>query len=180
MQLVFGRLDARTASYATTADLLQRYFPGDYRSLAPGADALERPADAGARVRIAFVEVEERGALRLFLRALRRLAPALPWEAVVYSERGPSSTTPLRADLATRVRWVDDAEDRCSTGADMLVAASDGVTPAPGLIARAIAAGAVPVASRLAVYEETLLDGEAGLLFEPATSRRSSRSSRAW
>jgi hypothetical protein len=30
-----------------------------------------------------------------------------------------------------------------------------------------MAAGAVPVASRLEVYEETLLDGEAGLLFEP-------------
>ena len=49
----------------------------------------------------------------------------------------------------------------------MLVAASDGVAPAPGLIARAQAAGAVPVASRLAVYEEVLGDGEAGLLFEP-------------
>jgi glycosyltransferase involved in cell wall biosynthesis len=166
VQLVFGRLDARTATYGTTADLLQRFFPGDYSIVAPGADALQRPADAGARVRIAYVELEERGALRVFLRALRRLAPALPWEAVVYSERGPSSTTPLRADLQARVRWVDDAE-QALIGADVLVAASDGVTPAPGLIARAMAAGAVPVASRLEVYEETLLDGEAGLLFEP-------------
>jgi glycosyltransferase involved in cell wall biosynthesis len=166
VQLVFGRLDARTATYATTAELLQRFFPGDYTVIAPGADALDRPADAGARVRIAYVELEERGALRLFLRALRRLDPALPWEAVVHSERGPSSTTPLRADLQARVRWVDDAE-QALTGADLLVAASDGVTPAPGLIARAMAAGAVPVASRLEVYEETLRDGEAGLLFEP-------------
>jgi hypothetical protein len=52
-------------------------------------------------------------------------------------------------------------------GADVLVLASDGVAPAPGLIARGQAAGAVPVASRLAVYEEALRDGEAGLLFEP-------------
>jgi len=166
VQLVFGRLDVRTATYATTADLLQRFFPGDYEIVAPGADAIARPDDTGGRVRIAFVELEERGALRLFLRALRRLDRALPWDAVVHSERGPSSSTPLRADLQARVRFVDDAEQALA-GADVLVAASDGVAPAPGLIARAQAAGAVPVASRLAVYEEALGDGEAGLLFEP-------------
>jgi glycosyltransferase involved in cell wall biosynthesis len=168
VQLVFGRLDARTAAYATTAELLRRFFPGDYAIVAPGADPLERPARAAGdeAVRIAFLEHEERGALRLFLRSLRRLDPALPWEAVVHSERGPSSSTPLRADLLERVRFVDDA-DTALAGADVLVAASDGVAPAPGLIARAQAAGAVPVASRLAVYEEVLGDGEAGLLFEP-------------
>jgi glycosyltransferase involved in cell wall biosynthesis len=167
VQLVFGRLDARTATFAATADLLRRFFPGDYRIVAPGADPLARPErDDGAPVRIAFVEQEERGALRLFLRSLRRLDPALRWEAVIHSERGPSSSTPLRADLLERVRFVDDA-DAALAGADVLVAASDGVAPAPGLIVRAQAAGAVPVASRLAVYEEALGDGEAGLLFEP-------------
>jgi len=167
VQLVFGRLDARTAAYGATADLLRRFFPGDYTIVTPGADALARPsADDDGRVRIAFLEQEERGALRVFLRSLRRLDTALPWEAVVHSERGPSSSTPLRADLLARVRFVDDAEQALA-GADVLVAASDGVAPAPGLIARAQAAGAVPVASRLAVYEEMLGDGEAGLLFEP-------------
>jgi glycosyltransferase involved in cell wall biosynthesis len=167
VQLVFGRLDARTATFSATADLLRRFFPGEYAIVAPGADPLarpERPDDAP--VRIAFVEQEERGALRLFLRALRRLDPALRWEAVVHSERGPSSSTPLRADLLERVRFIDDP-DAALTGADVLVVASDGVAPAPGLIARAQAAGAVPLASRLAVYEEVLGDGEAGLLFEP-------------
>jgi glycosyltransferase involved in cell wall biosynthesis len=168
VQLVFGRLDVRTATYATTAELLRRFFPGDYTILAPGADPRPRPRPAadGERVRLAYVELEERGALRLFLRSLRRLDPALPWDAVVHSERGPSSTTPLRADLQARVRFVDDA-DEALAGADVLVAASDGVAPAPGLISRALAAGAVPVASRLAIYEEALRDGEAGLLFEP-------------
>jgi glycosyltransferase involved in cell wall biosynthesis len=167
VQLVFGRLDARTAAYAATADLLRRFFPGEYTIVSPGADATPRPStDGDGRVRIAFLEQEERGALRLFLRSLRRLDPALPWEAVVHSERGPSSSTPLRADLLARVRFVADAQEALA-GADVLVAASDGVAPAPGLIARAQAAGAVPVASRLAVYEELLGDGEAGLLFEP-------------
>jgi predicted metal-dependent phosphoesterase TrpH/glycosyltransferase involved in cell wall biosynthesis len=166
VQLVFGRLDVRTATYTTTADLLKRFFPGDYTIVAPGADVIERPPNEDGRVRIAFVELEERGALRVFLRALRRLDAALPWDAVVHSERGPSSSTPLRADLQERIRFVRSAEEALA-GADVLVLASDGVAPAPGLIARGQAAGAVPVASRLAVYEEALRDGEAGLLFEP-------------
>jgi glycosyltransferase involved in cell wall biosynthesis len=166
VQLVFGRLDARTAAYGATAELLRRFFPGDYTILAPGADPVARPPHEHERVRIAFLEQEERGALRLFLRALRRVDPSLPWEAVVWSERGPSSTAPLRADLQERVRFVDDPLDTL-TGADILVAASDGVAPAPGLLLRAQAAGAVPLASRLTVYEETLGEGEAGLLFEP-------------
>jgi glycosyltransferase involved in cell wall biosynthesis len=166
VQLVFGRLDARTAAYGATAALLQRFFPGDYAIVPPGADRVARPAGEGDRVRIAFLEQEERGALRVFLRALRRLDPSLPWEAVIHSERGPSSSIPLRADVHERVRFVDDPLEAL-TGADLLVASSDGVAPAPGLLSRAQAAGAVPVASRLPVYEETLRDGAAGLLFEP-------------
>jgi glycosyltransferase involved in cell wall biosynthesis len=166
VQLVFGRLDARTATYAATAELLRRFFPGDYEIVAPGADRIPRPAQEGERVRIAFLEQEERGALRVFLRALRRLDPALPWEAVVYSERGPSSTIPLRAEVHERVRFVDDPVEALA-GADILVAASDGVAPAPGLLLRAQGAGAVPVAARLSVYEDTLGDGAGGLLFEP-------------
>jgi glycosyltransferase involved in cell wall biosynthesis len=165
VQLVFGRLDARTAAYGATAELLRRFFPGEYVLVAPGADPIPRPPQEGERVRIAFLEQEERGALRVFLRALRRLDTGLPWEAIVHSERGPSSTIPLRADVSDRVRFVDDPIEALA-GADILVAASDGVAPAPGLISRAQAAGAVPVASRLSVYEDTLGDG-AGLLFEP-------------
>jgi hypothetical protein len=47
------------------------------------------------------------------------------------------------------------------------VTASDGARPAPHVVLRALAAGAVPVCSRLPVYEELLGDGERGLLFEP-------------
>ena len=51
--------------------------------------------------------------------------------------------------------------------ADVVVAASLGSVPAPGLLVRALGAGAVPVAARLPAYEEVLGDGELGLLFEP-------------
>ena len=173
VELVFGRLDARLASYAATAELMRRFFPADYRVVLPGADPVVRPErDGGGPVRIVFVEREERGALRLFLRALRRLDLALPWEATVVASR-ESSSTPLRAELRERVRFAPDAEEAAVLArADVVVAASDGAAPAPGLLLRAIAAGAVPVASSLAVYEELLADGERGELFaanEPDT-----------
>ncbi|HUR86361.1 MAG TPA: PHP domain-containing protein [Solirubrobacteraceae bacterium] len=172
VQLVFGRLDARTASFATTCELMQRYFPADYRVLLPGADPPPSRAegDGAGRVRIGFVDVEERAALRLFLRALRRLDPQADWEAIVISERGPSSSTPLRADLEERVTFLapdELAEDAALAQTDILVAASDGAAPAPTLLLRAMNAGAVPLASRLLVYEEALDDGARGLHFEP-------------
>jgi glycosyltransferase involved in cell wall biosynthesis len=167
VQLVFGRLDARLASYQTTRDLLARFFPGEYRVIAPGADALPhavRPPDAP--VTIGFADDEERAALRLFLRALRRLPPGLDWQALVRSGRGPSSSTPLRADVRARVDFTALTEAELLDRADILVAASDGAIPQPGLVVRAQAAGAVPVVSRLPVYEEVTGDGERGLVFE--------------
>jgi glycosyltransferase involved in cell wall biosynthesis len=169
VELVFGRLDARTATWAATARLMERFFPARYRVVRPGVDQLAPTPRAGV-VRIAFAEEEERPALRAFLRALRVLDPDLPWEATVLSARGPSASTPLRADLRARVRFVDPedtTEAEVLAAADVLVAASDGTAPNPGLLARARAAGAVPVASRLPVYEEVLGEGDAGLLFEP-------------
>src|ERR671928_2203835 len=78
--LLFGRLDGRTASWAATRDLVARYFPGDYRVIPPGAEIAPRP-HAGDRevIDILFSAEEERGALRVFLRALRKLPRELPW-----------------------------------------------------------------------------------------------------
>jgi predicted metal-dependent phosphoesterase TrpH/glycosyltransferase involved in cell wall biosynthesis len=164
VQLVFGRLDARQAAFAATAEIVARHFPGAYEVIRPGADPVVR-VPGGDRVRLLFVDVEERPALRVFLRALRRLDPALPWDATVVSARGPSSSTPLRADLRARVRFVEEGEAQALAEADVVVAASAGALPAPALVARAIQSGAAVVASRLPVYEELALDH--GLLFEP-------------
>ncbi|MGH2944138.1 MAG: glycosyltransferase, partial [Solirubrobacteraceae bacterium] len=170
VKLVLGRLDARTASFGATRDLMQRFFRADYLVLPPGADTpAPRAASEDGCVRLGFVEDEERPALRLFLRALRRLDPNAPWEATIVSARGPSSSTPLRPDIEARVRYatpdeLDEAEFLART--DVLVAASDGAAPAPGMLLRAMNAGVVPLASRLPVYEEALGDGELGLLFD--------------
>ena len=165
----FGRLDGRIASFEATRALLEAHFPGDYRVVMPGADVIERDRSAAAGpVHIAFVEEEERQALRLFLRGLRRLPLDGDWRATVVSARGASSTTPLRAELRERVRFATPDEfpgDELLATADVVVCASDGSQPAPGLALRAIGAGAVALAPRLPVYEEALGDGERGLLF---------------
>jgi glycosyltransferase involved in cell wall biosynthesis len=162
VELVFGRLDARLTSFATTRDLLQRAFPAHYEVIGPGADVAE-PAPAASPVRIGFSDDEERGALRLFLRALRRLDDDAPFDVVVRSARGPSSSTPLRAGLRDHVRFITDGDP--FAGAQIAVAGSDGAHPAPLMLLQAIGAGAVPLAPSLAVYEEVLDDGGRGLLF---------------
>jgi glycosyltransferase involved in cell wall biosynthesis len=177
VQLVFGRLDARLTSFGATATLLRRFFPDDYRVILPGADppAARNGARTTGTTRIAFVDDQERSALRVFLRALRRLDTDLPWEAVVLSDRGPSSSTPLRASLRERVTFAsatDEAEAELLASADVVVSASDGAMPSPGTILRALVAGAVPVCSSIEVHEELIDEGALGLLFaaeEPET-----------
>jgi glycosyltransferase involved in cell wall biosynthesis/histidinol phosphatase-like PHP family hydrolase len=170
VELLFGRLDGRTASFAATRDLVARYFPGEYRVIHPGADLAERPhREPGAEiVDIVYSAEEERAALRLFLRSLRRLPAALPWRATVWS-RERSLPPNLSKALRDRVRFVgpaDGSEAQYLAAADVVVAASSGAAPAPQLLFRAMAGGAVPVASRLPTYEEALAEGERGLLFE--------------
>jgi glycosyltransferase involved in cell wall biosynthesis len=162
VELVFGRLDARLASFGATRDLLTRAFPAHYDVLLPGAD-LAAPAPTDGKVVIGFADDEERGALRLFLRALRRLDDGGAFDVVVRSARGPSSSTPLRAGLRSHVRFIDDGDP--FAGAHVAVAGSDGARPAPAMLLRAIGAGAVPLAPSLAVYEEVLAEGERGMLF---------------
>jgi len=169
VELFFGRLDARTSSYAATAELMRQFFPAEYRVITPGAEPAERDGPTDAPVHIAFVAGEERAAQRLFLRALRRLPAEADWRATVWSPRDAAAPAALRRDVRERVEFSgpkDCSEDELLARADVAAFASDGVGPTPGLLLRAVAAGAVPVATRLPVYEEPLGEGERGLLFE--------------
>jgi predicted metal-dependent phosphoesterase TrpH/glycosyltransferase involved in cell wall biosynthesis len=171
VELLFGRLDGRSASFAATRDLVDRYFPGDYRIIQPGADLVHRGETNGGRPEILLSAEEERGALRLFLRALRRLPTELDWHATVWLRdpaAAPAVSLPRR--LRDRVRLAgpaDGSENQHLAAASIAVAASSGAAPAPQLVLRAMAGGAVPVVARLPQYEEALRDGELGLLFEP-------------
>jgi glycosyltransferase involved in cell wall biosynthesis len=172
VELLFGRLDGRTASFAATRDLVERYFPGDYTVIHPGAELQERSAkkEAGPP-EIVFSDAEERGALRIFIRALRRLPRELDWRATIWLHDPASASAPtLSRRLRERVTLAGPAngsEAQHLAGATIAVAASSGTAPAPQLVLRSMAGGAVPVVSRLPQYEELVRDGELGPLFEP-------------
>ncbi len=112
VEIFLGRLDARTTSCGTTAELMERFFPGAYERLTPGADAVERPywptenthGEGKRPLRIVFCLSEERGALRLFLRAVRRLSLDAAWEVAIWV---PDST---EIRIAQRLR--DRVRDR--------------------------------------------------------------------
>ena len=94
----FGRLDARVASTAATAELMQRHFPGEYRMLAdedPGAAAeLERLyAELAARRHTPPARAEVRGAL-----AGR---PLIDVDLHMHTDHSPDCATPVEVLLAT-------------------------------------------------------------------------------
>jgi glycosyltransferase involved in cell wall biosynthesis len=170
VEVFFGRIDERTASNEATGELLQRFFPGRYELIRPGADraepALEPPPPG--RVRIVHSAEEERGALRLLLRALRKLPHELDWEGVIWFDGPTDPLARVSRRLRERLRVVrprDGEPAEFLAGADITCLTSGGVRTAPGLIRKAFAAGAVPVASDLELYRELVAEGERGLLF---------------
>ncbi|HWE10616.1 MAG TPA: PHP-associated domain-containing protein [Solirubrobacteraceae bacterium] len=172
-RLLFARMDARTASFAATRDLLQRFFPGDYAVITPGADPPHRRA-ANPVPELVMLALEERAALRLFLRALRALPEELDWHATIFWPRPTAPPATLNRRLRERITFAeapDTSESQVLATADVAVFASDGDRPTPGSLVRALGAGALPVVSRLPAYEEVLGDGERGLMFEPGETQ---------
>jgi glycosyltransferase involved in cell wall biosynthesis len=172
-RLLFGRLDARVASYRATRELIQSYFPGEYEVIVPGAD-VEPRAPEREGVRLLLCGSEDRGGLRVALRALRALPGELDWHATIWSAAPLTVASALGGRLRDRIEVVDAAklsEAQTLARCDIAVLASEGIRPSPGTLLRALAAGVVPVASRLPVYEELLGDGEYGLQFEPGDAQ---------
>ena len=119
-------------------------------------------------MRIAYCAEEERGALRLLLRALRRLPDELDWEGVIWFDGPTDPLARVSRRLRERLRVVrprDGEPAEFLAGADVACLASGGVRAAPGLVRKALAAGAVPVSSDLELYRELVGEGERGLLF---------------
>ncbi len=159
VEIFFGRLDARTVSGRSTEELMQRFFPGTYEIVPPAASIPAADRDPAAPPRIVYCGREERGALRLFLRALRRLPLDLEWKADLWIEDDSIATPRLNRALRERVRVLRPRDASCEeviAGADVLCAASGGPRPAPTLIRAAFAAGAVPVAAQIPPYVELI------------------------
>ncbi len=168
-RLLFGRLDVRIASYRATRELMQRFFPADYAVIRPATN-VQRAAREGAGTELLLIAEEERAALRTFLRALRALPRELEWHATVFSRRPLTPPAALGREIRARLSFLDGeqtTEAEALAAADLVVLASEGVRVMPGILLRAVAAGAIPVASRLPAYDEVLADGEYGLAFEP-------------
>ncbi|MEN0015917.1 MAG: glycosyltransferase [Solirubrobacteraceae bacterium] len=180
----FGRLDARLATSLCVAHEVESLLGGTVTPIAPGVAKIAgidqlggavdpapphpaASADGTAPLRVAYIEQEERAALRTVLRALRELPADLPWEARVMSTRGPSATAPLPPELARQVTFLpagDDAAEQDLLGwSDVAVFASDGAEPEPVGVVRAIAAGSVPIATRLAAHLEVIGQDDRGL-----------------
>ena len=172
VELLFGRVDSRMASYRATAELLERSFPGDYIEVGPGVEKTSpypQPAKGrGAPIRIAYCATEERGALRLVASALRKLLPVDGWELVVWAPPELDASSRLGARLRSRATVVgpDEASpDQVLAGADIACFASAGVLPAAGRLTSAVGNGTAAVASALDLYAEVLSEGDSGLLF---------------
>ena len=177
VEIFFGRLDARTVDSGQTSELMQRFFPGSYDLLEAAADpapAIDWPGssaedDPERPLRIAFCLGEERGALRLVLRALRRLPEAAGWEAVIWQ--------PVRRELRISKRLAGRVSECAGTdhataegliaAADVVVCASGGPKPAPWIVRQALASETIPVVSAIPLYTELTGGGDRGLLFPP-------------
>ena len=182
VELFFGRLDARTASFEATRELMQRIFPAEYRVLRPGATPVAAPAARRARCGSRSATRRSARALRLFLRALRRLPTELDWEATVFVPSGAAPT--IRSRLLDRVHVLseqDTTEDAVLASADVVVAASHGVAPVAGP-ARARARrrrGPGRLAPQLLRGGRSAATTTSGCCSSPATSTRSPPSSSA-
>jgi hypothetical protein len=113
---------------------------------------------------------EERGALRIFLRALRRLRLESDWEVAIWLATGDEPPLRITRRLRDRISVTGPRElgaEELIAGADILCLASGGPRPAPGLARQALASRTVPVVSQIDPYSEVVGDGERGLLFPP-------------
>jgi hypothetical protein len=93
----FGRLDARTAATAATAELMARHFPADYRLVADG----ERAAEELERI---YGDLAARrhplsGDAGLKRRLLRR--PLIDVDLHMHTDHSPDCATPVEVLLAT-------------------------------------------------------------------------------
>ena len=171
VERLFGRLDGRTATFGATRDLVERFFPGRYEVIRPAPTSPARSIAATARPRSCS---RRRRSVALcgssYVRCASSDRARLDRHRLGARPGAIAAPPQLPQRLRDRVRFAspaDGSEAQHLCRAQIAVAASAGAAPAPQLVLRALAAGAVPVASRLPQYEEALEDGDLGLLFEP-------------
>jgi len=168
LEVFFGRLDARTASSKASASLLERYFPGSYELTPAGVDPVAPDQEEDGTLRITYSAQEEKGAMRVFLRALRRLPPELDWTASIFSEEPGEVEIRVSSSIRDRIKVIGPGQASLAellSRSHVFCAASNGPRQVASAVRQALASGAVPVTSTIPRYVELVGDGQRGLLF---------------
>jgi predicted metal-dependent phosphoesterase TrpH/glycosyltransferase involved in cell wall biosynthesis len=168
LEVFFGRLDHRTASSKAAAKLLNRYFPGAYELSPAGVDPVSPDQEEDGPLRITFSDQEEKGAMRVFLRALRKLPPDLDWTATIFSEAPGEVDFRVSKEIRDRIKVIGPEQASLAellSRSHIFCAASGGPRQAPGAVRQALASGAVPVVSKIPRYVELIGDGQRGMIF---------------
>ncbi len=128
----FGRLDARTASFPETAELMERHFPADYRLVAPATELGEsrRHDDEEAAVASPAAEVDARAAEPGASRTWSDVADEIEalYGGLAARRRDPNGDPALRRRLAGRptidvdLHMHTDHSHDCATPVEVLLA----------------------------------------------------------
>ena len=178
----YGNLHGKIAVSKPAAELVARYYPGDFKIIPNGIDLAHFSADAlpferfmDGKLNILFVgRMEMRKGLRFLLAAFARLK----WE---YPQLRLIVVGPGRLDAASErilgERYVEDVEviggvpyddlPRYYRTADIFCSPATGGESFGIVLLEAMAAGTPVLASNIPGYAGVVDNGETGLLFEP-------------
>lgn len=178
-----GNLHGRIAVSKPAAELINRYYPGNYTIIPNGIDLAHFSADAqpferfmDGKLNLLFVgRMEKRKGLRFLLAAFARLK----WE---YPQLRLIVVGPGRLDAPSErmlgERYVDDVEiiggvpyddlPRYYRTADIFCSPATGGESFGIVLLEAMAAGAPVLASNIPGYASVISDTGTGMLFEPS------------
>ena len=170
VEVFFGRIDERLASNEATGELLQRFFPGQYQLVRPGADVAEPALEPAPADGCGSCTAPRRSAAPCAC-CCGPSAGSRRTSTGRASSGSTGRTDPLARvsrRLRERLRVVrprdgEPAEFLARSGHRLsgLRRRPRGARPRQ----KAFAAGAVPVVSDLELYRELVGEGERGLLF---------------
>jgi predicted metal-dependent phosphoesterase TrpH len=100
VETFFGRLDARTASLPATAELMDRHFPGEYRLLDDGADAVRAADELEEIYRVLAARRHSSGGDPELHRRLAR-RPLIDVDLHMHTDHSGDCATPVEVLLAT-------------------------------------------------------------------------------
>jgi hypothetical protein len=133
-----------------------------------GVDPVVPDQEDDGPLRITYFAQEEKGAMRVFLRALRKLPPGLDWTASVFADEPGEVDFRVSKEIRDRIKVI--GPDQASLAellsrSHVFCAASNGPSQVSSAIRQALASGAVPVVSTIPRYVELIGDGQRGMLF---------------